>query len=137
MDKLDLLMEIVGEIVITERTVTRNPDVVDLHLERFEKSSRQLSKLTKELQDIVMSIRMVPVSTTFRKMERIVRDMAEKINKKANLTIIGEETELDKNILDQLSDPLMHLIRNAMDHGIEPEADRIKTGKKSGRRNYP
>ena len=129
LDKLDLLMEIVGEIVITEATVTKNPDVVDLHLDRFEKASRQLNKLTKELQDIVMSIRMVPVSTTFRKMERIVRDMAEKMDKKATLTVIGEETELDKNILDQLSDPLMHLIRNSMDHGIEPTADRKKAGK--------
>ncbi len=127
--KLDMLMDIVGEIVITEATVTKNPKVLDLHLESFDKSSRQLHKLTEELQDIVMSIRMVPVSATFHKMERIVRDMSNKFNKKARLEIIGEDTELDKNVLDNLSDPLMHLIRNCMDHGLESAEDREQLGK--------
>ena len=127
--KLDMLMDIVGEIVITEATVTRNPKVLDLHLESFEKASRQLHKLTEELQDIVMSIRMVPVSATFHKMERIVRDMSNKFSKKASLEIVGEDTELDKNVLDNLSDPLMHLIRNSMDHGLEPSEERVKLGK--------
>ncbi len=127
--KLDMLMDIVGEIVITEATVTKNPKVLDLHLESFDKSSRQLHKLTEELQDIVMSIRMVPVSATFHKMERIVRDMSNKFSKKAQLEIIGEDTELDKNVLDNLSDPLMHLIRNCMDHGLESAEDRKQLGK--------
>ena len=127
--KLDLLMDIVGEIVITEATVTKNPKVLDLHLESFDKASRQLHKLTEELQDIVMSIRMVPVSATFHKMERIVRDMSNKFGKKAQLEIIGEDTELDKNVLDNLSDPLMHLIRNCMDHGLESAEDREQMGK--------
>jgi len=129
LSKLDALMDIVGEIVITEATVTKNPQVMALKLESFEKASRQLQKLTEELQDIVMSIRMVPVSATFHKMERIVRDMSNKVGKKARLDIIGEETELDKNVLDKLSDPLMHLIRNAMDHGLETAEERIKLGK--------
>ena len=129
LNKLDLLMDIVGEIVITESTVTKNPEVTKLNLESFEKATRQLHKLTDELQDIVMSIRMIPVSGTFLKMERIVRDMAGKVNKKARLTIIGEDTELDKNILDNLSDPLMHIIRNAMDHGLESAEERIKSNK--------
>lgn len=127
--KLDLLMDIVGEIVITEATVSKNPQVLGLHLEGFDKASRQLHKLTEELQDIVMSIRMVPVSATFHKMERIVRDMSNKFDKKARLEIVGEDTELDKNVLDNLSDPLMHLIRNAMDHGLEPSEERIRLGK--------
>ncbi len=127
--KLDTLMDLVGEIVITESTVTKNPEVVDLHLESFEKASRQLRKLTDELQDIVMSIRMVPVSGTFHKMERIVRDMSVKIDKKARLVIVGEDTELDKNVLDNLFDPLMHIVRNAMDHGLESADDRIAQGK--------
>ena len=127
--KLDMLMDIVGEIVITESTVTNNPEVTKFHLESFEKASRQLHKLTDELQDIVMSIRMVPVSATFHKMERIVRDMSVKIDKKAKLTIIGEDTELDKNVLDNLSDPLMHIVRNAMDHGLEPADQREQLGK--------
>lgn len=127
--KLDLLMDVVGEIVITEATVSKNPQVLGLHLEGFDKASRQLHKLTEELQDIVMSIRMVPVSATFHKMERIVRDMSNKFDKKAQLEIVGEDTELDKNVLDNLSDPLMHLIRNAMDHGLEPSEERIRLGK--------
>lgn len=127
--KLDMLLDLVGEIVITESTVTKNPDVLALRSESFERASRQLGKLTKELQDIVMSIRMIPVSTTFHKMERIVRDMSNKTKKKANLVIIGEDTELDKNIIDHLGDPLMHMIRNSMDHGLEPEDERIQNGK--------
>lgn len=129
LNKLDMLMDIVGEIVITESTVTKNPEITKLQLESFEKTSRQLHKLTDELQDIVMSIRMIPVSATFHKMERIVRDMISKVNKKAKLTIIGEDTELDKNILDNLADPLMHIIRNSMDHGLESSEERINNGK--------
>ena len=129
LSKLDMLMDIVGEIVITEATVTKNPKVLSLHLESFEKASRQLHKLTDELQDIVMSIRMIPVSATFHKMERIVRDMSNKFGKKARLEIVGEDTELDKNVIDNLSDPLMHLIRNSMDHGLEPEEERLRLGK--------
>ncbi len=129
LNKLDMLMDIVGEIVITESTVTKNPEVIDLRLEGFEKASRQLRKLTDELQDIVMSIRMVPVSATFHKMERIVRDMSVKTDKKARLVIIGEDTEIDKNVLDNLSDPLMHIVRNAMDHGLEHPDERQQLGK--------
>ena len=129
LEKLDKLMDLVGEIVITESTVTKNPHVLNLHIDSFEKAARQLRKLTDELQDIVMSIRMIPVSATFHKMERIVRDMSKKIDKQAELIIIGEDTELDKNVIDNLSDPLMHIIRNAMDHGIETIAEREAKGK--------
>ena len=127
--KLDTLMDLVGEIVITESMVTRNPDLAGLHLENFSKAVRQLRKLTDELQDIVMSIRMMPIAATFHKMHRIVRDMGKQLDKDADLIILGEETEVDKNIIDQLSDPLMHLIRNSMDHGLESTAERIKIGK--------
>ena len=129
--KLDMLMDIVGEIVISEAMVTKNPDLVGLQLEGFSKAARQLRKLTDELQDIVMSIRMVPVSMVFHKMNRIVRDMSKRLAKEVNLEIIGETTEVDKNIIDHLSDPLMHLIRNAMDHGLESKEDRITAGKSS------
>lgn len=127
--KIDKLMNLVGEIVTTESMVTKNAEVAELHLESFEKQARQLRKLTDELQDIVMSIRMVPIAGTFHKMQRIVRDICKKTNKSADLVIIGEDTEVDKNIIDNLSDPLMHLIRNAMDHGIETPADREAAGK--------
>ncbi|MDR1619351.1 MAG: chemotaxis protein CheA [Clostridiales bacterium] len=129
LDKLDKLLDLVGEIVITESTVTKNPDIVGLHLENFSKAARQLRKLTDELQDTVMSIRMIPISATFHKLERIVRDMCKKIDKEANLVIIGEDTEMDKNVIDNLSDPLMHIIRNSMDHGIEHPDIREQSGK--------
>ena len=128
-NKLDKLMDLVGEIVTTESMVTKNPEIVNLRLETFERSSQQLRKLINELQDIVMSIRMVPVSTTFQKMHRIVRDISKKVSKEVELVIIGEETEVDKNIIDTLSDPLMHIIRNSVDHGFEAPDVRISNGK--------
>lgn len=128
-NKLDKLMDLVGEIVTTESMVTKNPEIAALKIDSFESNSKQLEKLITEMQEIVMSIRMIPVSATFHKMNRIVRDMCKKINKKVDLEIIGEETEVDKNIIDNLSDPLMHLIRNAVDHGIEAPDERTAKGK--------
>lgn len=120
----------VGEIVITEAMVTSNPDLKGLKLDNFQKSARQLRKLNEELQDAVMSIRMVPLSGAFNKMTRIVRDMKVKLNKDVDLVFEGEETEVDKSIIDQLNDPLMHMVRNSMDHGIEENVeDRIAAGK--------
>jgi len=127
--KLDKLMDLVGEIVITESMVTGNSDLKDLQLDNFSKAARQLRKLTDELQDTVMSIRMIPVGATFQKMHRIVRDMSKKLKKEVDLCISGEDTEVDKNIIDHLSDPLMHIIRNAMDHGIEEENERVQREK--------
>lgn len=127
--KLDRLMDIVGELVIAEAMVTQSPDLAGVQLDNFQKSARHLNKITNELQDIVMSIRMVPLSTTFQKMNRIVRDMGKKLNKSVDLEIIGEETEVDKNIIERISDPLIHLIRNSIDHGIEEASERDKKGK--------
>ena len=130
LSKLDQLSAIVGEIVITESMVTSSPDLKDLHLDAFSKSARQLRKLTDELQDVSMSLRMIPVSNTFQKMNRIVRDMCKKLNKQAKLTLVGEDTEVDKTIVDSIGDPIMHMVRNAMDHGIEENVeDRIRAGK--------
>jgi two-component system chemotaxis sensor kinase CheA len=128
-NKIDALMDLVGEIVTTESMVIKNPDISGLSLENFDKQARLLKKLTDELQDVVMSIRMVPISSVFHKMQRIVRDMNKKTGKAADLVIVGEETEVDKNVLDSLSDPLMHLIRNAMDHGLETPEERAASKK--------
>ncbi|MCL1824043.1 MAG: chemotaxis protein CheA [Oscillospiraceae bacterium] len=117
--KLDQLHDIVGEIITTESMVISNPELEGLKLESFLKSARELKKLTDELQDTVMSIRMVPLAGPFQKMNRIVRDMKMKLGKDAELKIEGENTEVDKTIVDSLNDPLMHLVRNCMDHGIE------------------
>lgn len=122
--KLDKLMDLVGELVISEAMVLKNPDLNNLVLNNFQKSARQLQKITGELQDAVMSIRMVPLSATFQRMNRIVRDMSKKLEKEVRLELIGEETEVDKNIIDHISDPLMHLIRNSIDHGIEKSEER-------------
>ena len=130
LSKLDQLSAIVGEIVITESMVTSSPDLKGLHLDAFSKNARQLRKLTDELQDISMSLRMIPVASTFQKMNRIVRDMSKKLNKQTKLTLIGEDTEVDKTIVDSIGDPIMHMIRNSMDHGIEDtEEERIAAGK--------
>jgi len=128
-DKLDKLMDLVGEMVISEAMVTQNPEITALEIDSFQKASRQLHKITNELQDIVMSIRMVPLSKTFLKMHRIVHDMSKKLEREVKLQLIGEETEVDKNIIEKISDPLMHLIRNSIDHGIEDKEERLKAGK--------
>lgn len=127
--KLDALMDLVGELVIAESMVTGNPDLTGLKLENFEKAASQLHKLTSELQDISMSIRMVPISGTFQKMKRIVRDMSKKLDKEAELVLMGETTEVDKTIVDAIADPIMHLVRNSMDHGIEDKEERAETSK--------
>lgn len=128
--KLDQLHDIVGEIITTESMVIANPEIDGLQLESFSKAARDLRKLTTELQDTVMSIRMVPLTGPFQKMNRIVRDMKVKLKKDVELKIEGDTTEVDKSIVDNLNDPLMHLVRNCMDHGIEDNVeDRIAKGK--------
>ncbi len=128
--KLDALNDIVGEIITTESMVISNPDLEGLELESFSKAARDLKKLTSELQDTVMSIRMVPLAGVFQKMNRIVRDMRKKLNKDVEFITEGEDTEVDKSIVDNLQDPLMHLVRNCMDHGIEEDPKiREKNGK--------
>ncbi|MDF2632866.1 MAG: chemotaxis protein CheA, partial [Caproiciproducens sp.] len=130
LSKLDNLMDLMGEIVITESMVTAMPAGQNVSVDNnFTKASRQLRKLTDELQEVVMSIRMVPISGVFQKMNRIVRDMTKKLDKDVELKLIGEDTEVDKTIIDNIGDPLMHLVRNAMDHGIETKEERAVSGK--------
>lgn len=128
-DKLDKLMDLVGELVIAEAMVTQNPDIAGLELDNFSKAARQLHKINGELQDSVMALRMVPLEGTFKKMNRIVRDMTKKLGKKARLILVGESTEVDKNINEHISDPLMHIVRNSIDHGIEMPEVRVDAGK--------
>ena len=127
--KLDQLMDLVGEIVTSESMVVGNPELRGLKLDNFHKSARELRKLTDELQDVVMSIRMVPLSGVFQKMNRIVRDMCKKLGKDVDLVTEGGDTEVDKTINEAIGDPFMHMIRNSMDHGIEPVEERRAKGK--------
>lgn len=130
-EKLDVLLDLVGELVISEAMVAQNPDFrdIDIPMERFEKAVMQLDKITRDLQDVSMSIRMIPLSGTFRRMIRLVRDLSQKAGKKVDLQIEGEETEVDKTVIEQITDPLVHIIRNALDHGLETPDERTANGK--------
>ncbi len=129
--KMDALMDLVGELVIAQSGVLQNPDlqVPGLELSNFQKAARQMMKFSSELQDVIMSMRLMPLTNTFQKMNRIVFDVSRKLGKEIELEIIGEETEVDKKIIENISDPLMHLIRNSVDHGIEMPQDRVAAGK--------
>lgn len=130
-EKLDVLLDLVGELVIAEAMVAQNPDLkgIDVSLERFERAAMQLNKITRDLQDIANSIRMIPLAGTFRRMVRLVRDLSQKASKKVDLKIVGEETEVDKTVIEQITDPLIHIIRNSLDHGLETPAEREGNGK--------
>jgi two-component system chemotaxis sensor kinase CheA len=126
--KLDQLLDLVGELVIAESMVA-NCGQDKSGLEKTEKAIRQLNKITREMQEVALSLRMVPLTATFRKMLRLVRDLAKKENKQVELEMRGSETEVDKTVIELISDPLVHLIRNAVDHGIEDPAGRKAAGK--------
>lgn len=127
--KLDMLMDLVGELVISEAMVTKNKELEGLSLDNFYKAARQHKKRLLDLQDVVMSIRMVSLAPTLNKMNRLVRDMCKKLDKEADLELIGQDTEVDKNIIEHIGDPLMHIVRNSMDHGIETPKERVEAGK--------
>lgn len=127
--KLDQLINLVGELVIAEAMVTRNPDLKGYEFENFERSSAHLNKIVRDLQDITLSVRMIPVSGVFRKMIRLVHDLSARAQKKVNLELLGEETEIDKTVSELIADPLVHLVRNAIDHGLESPKERLAQGK--------
>ncbi|MHC1768937.1 MAG: chemotaxis protein CheA [Verrucomicrobiia bacterium] len=127
--KLDSLVDLVGELVIAQSMVVHDPEVQRLASRNLVRCLRQLARITSELQRTAMSLRMVPIGRTFHKLARLVRDLAAHQQKQVQLVVEGEETELDRNIVEELSDPLIHMIRNAIDHGIEPPAERIAQGK--------
>lgn len=130
--KMDLLMELIGELVISESVVLQNPDlkVPGLRLDNFNKAAQQMTKISTDLQNVIMAMRMVPLTNTFQKMNRIVFDVSRKLGKDIEFEMLGDTTEVDKNIIEHISDPLMHLVRNAVDHGIEMPEEREAKGKK-------
>lgn len=127
--KLNKLMDLVGEIVISESMVSHSPDIKGMELENFEKSISYLQKNIRELQELATSMRMIPLNGLFGKMKRLVRDLAAKNGKKIDLVIAGGETEVDRSVLEHVSDPLVHVLRNAADHGIQTPAERKKMNK--------
>ncbi|WP_010246257.1 chemotaxis protein CheA [Acetivibrio cellulolyticus] len=128
--KLDKLLDLVGELVTSGMMVTNSSNLKGSNLNEFKKAATMHQKIINELQDLSMALRMVPISGTFSKMSRIIRDVSKKLGKDIELEVIGEETEIDKNIIESISDPLMHLVRNAADHGIEDKNERASMGKK-------
>lgn len=127
--KLDSLIDMVGEMVIAQSLVSQDTDLKALSSPRLTRNLAQLARTTKELQRTAMSLRMVPIRSTFQKMNRLVRDLSVRAGKQIELQISGEDAELDRNIVEAISDPLIHMIRNSVDHGIESPADRAAAGK--------
>ena len=127
--KLDNLVDMVGELVIAQSLVQQNPVFTSVHDQKLTRDFSQLKRITSDLQKISMSLRMVPIRQTFQKMIRLVRDLANKSQKQVDLVMSGEETEIDRNMVDLLYDPLVHMIRNSIDHGIEVPLRRQEVGK--------
>lgn len=124
LEKLDRLVNLIGELVIAESLVTHNIDLRGLELEHFDRAAHNLRRITAEIQDTTMSLRMVPLSTTFQKLIRVVHDLSTKSGKRIRFEVHGEETEVDKTVTELIGDPLVHIVRNAIDHGIEAVEER-------------
>ena len=125
--RVETLNNVVGELVIIQTVLNQHREEIENPL--MLKSLSQLAKLSKEIQNISMSLRMVPLKQTLQKMQRIVRDTSKALNKKVTLELVGEETEIDKTVLEHLADPLVHIVRNAVDHGLESTEGRLAAGK--------
>jgi len=127
--RLDRLIDMVGELVIAHSMVAQDTQVFNANNHELAKKVSHTSKIVRELQDISMSMRMVPMKATFNKMARLVRDVARKVGKNVNFSTEGEDTEIDRNLVDIINDPLVHMVRNAVDHGIESPEERKANGK--------
>jgi len=128
-NRLDRLIDMVGELVISHSIVAQDKVVTDSHDHGLLRKIAQTGKIVREMQDLSMSMRMVPLKATFSKMARLVRDVSRKVAKNVNLVTEGEDTEIDRNMVDVINDPLMHMVRNSVDHGIETPEVREKKGK--------
>ena len=126
-EKLDVLMDLVGELVIAQARL--NQTASDLLDPALVSITEDMERLTTELRDNTLGLRMLPIGTTFGRFRRLVRDLSNDLGKKIELVTEGAETELDKTVIDKLGDPLVHLIRNSIDHGIETPEVRKAAGK--------
>lgn len=127
LSRLDKLNNFVGELVILQSVLNENS--LNIESQIIIKTLRQLTKISNEIQELSMSLRMIPIKQTVQKMQRIVRDTSKALNKKVQLNILGEETQVDKTILEHITNPLVHIIRNAVDHGLETPEERLVAGK--------
>ena len=127
--KLDNLVDLTGELVIAQSMLRQNPMILGAKNQQLLHNLGQLNQITADLQATAMSMRMVPIKSTFQKMVRLVRDLAKSSGKEVNLKMSGEDTEIDRNMVDELYEPMVHMIRNSIDHGIEPGKERLQAGK--------
>lgn len=127
--RLDQLINLIGELVISQSMVQREVEQLTADHGLHSTALPELSKIARDLQELSLSLRMIPLQGTFQRMSRLVRDLNRKIGKNVELKLEGEETELDKSVVDQLADPLMHMVRNAIDHGLETPEQRLAVGK--------
>ena len=127
--KLDYLVDMAGEMVIAETLVRHDPELAVAKSSRLQRNLAQLTRITAELQKTAMAMRLVPIGPLFHRMARLVRDLARQFGKSVDMVTEGDEIELDRTIVEELADPLMHMVRNAMDHGIETPEERLKHGK--------
>lgn len=131
-DKIDSLINMVGELVITQAMLNElgeSDEIDQAKLAALREGLAQLSHNTRDLQESVMRIRMLPISFVFSRFPRLVRDISQKLDKQVELKLIGEQTELDKTVMEKISDPMVHLIRNSLDHGLETPEERVAAGK--------
>lgn len=128
-DKLDRLVEMVGELVIAQAILMQDAEVRDAANHHLAQKVRHADKIVRELQDLSLGLRMVPLKGAITKLARVVRDLATRSGKQITFEVSGEETEVDRTLVDLLADPLLHMVRNAVDHGIEPPSERLTVGK--------
>ncbi|MGB1292857.1 MAG: chemotaxis protein CheA [Pseudoalteromonas sp.] len=130
-DKVDSLINMVGELVITQAMLSQlgEQEVTEATFASLQEGLAQLAHNTRDLQESVMGIRMLPISFVFSRFPRLVRDISQKLNKQVELKLLGEQTELDKTVMEKISDPMVHLVRNSLDHGLETVDQRIAAGK--------
>ncbi|MEQ1833281.1 MAG: chemotaxis protein CheA, partial [Candidatus Eisenbacteria bacterium] len=127
--KLDNLVDMVGELVIVQSIIQSHPGMTAVADDALGRQMAQLRRISSELQRNAMAMRMVPIRQTFQKMARLVRDLTRKSGKKVELTLVGEDTELDRRVVEDITDPLMHMVRNSVDHGLESPEARLAGGK--------
>jgi two-component system chemotaxis sensor kinase CheA len=129
LERVDSMVEMIGELIIVEAMVVHAPELQRIGSLKLRNYLNQLTKISRDLQNVAMRMRMVPVRNVFQKMARMVRELSRKTGKDVVLELAGEDTEMDRSMVERIEDPLVHLVRNAMDHGVETTAERIKSGK--------
>jgi two-component system chemotaxis sensor kinase CheA len=129
LERVDSMVEMIGELIIVESMIIYSPEIASLGSLRLRNYLNQLNKISRDLQNVAMRMRMVPVRSAFQKMARLARDLSRKTGKEVVLEMDGEQTEMDRSMVERIEEPLVHMVRNAIDHGVEPASERKAAGK--------